>query len=216
MSTTNPPEIAKPSTEEYIRAISYRRTVYPLSDSVSVSDARIEEIVKSVLAVSPSSYNTQPMRVAILLGEKHKQLWHIIKENALPILLEASEQVHAALSEKFDMYQAAYGSITFWEDQETMKRSQEMHKAAAHVFPQFGEHSNGMLQIQVWTALELEGLGANLQHMHVFDSVTKKVREAFDIPETWEWRAGLNIGAETTPRPSVPDKLPFSETLRVI
>jgi hypothetical protein len=100
------------STAEFIKAISYRRSVYPLSDKVSVSDDRIVEIVKEVLAVSPSSYNTQPMRVAIMLGEQHKKLWQIVREQALPLLQGAGEEIVAAMTQRFDTFQAAYGSVS--------------------------------------------------------------------------------------------------------
>jgi predicted oxidoreductase (fatty acid repression mutant protein) len=72
-----------------------------------------------------------------------------------------------------------------------------------------------MLQIQIWTAVELEGLGANLQHMNMFPTAEAEIKKTFGIPDEWSWRAGLNIGTETAPHPSVPEKLPFSETLKV-
>ncbi|KIW01596.1 uncharacterized protein PV09_07068 [Verruconis gallopava] len=205
----------KVDTATYLKAIGHRRTVYPLSDKVSVSDDRIVEVVQEVLKVSPSSYNSQPMRVAIMLGEHHKKFWQIVKDKALPLLAGAGEEVVKTMSQRFEMFQAAYGSITFWEDAETIKEWQGNHQSVAGMFPQWGEHANGMLQVQVWTAIELEGLGANLQHMNSFPPVEAEIKKVFDIPESWSLRAHLNIGSETTPHPENPEKKPFSETLKV-
>lgn len=83
------------------------------------------------------------------------------------------------------------------------------------MFPQFAEHANGMLQFQVWTAVELEGLGANLQHMNIFPPAVAELKRVFGIPESWALKANLNIGGETTPHPPIPEKKPFSETLKV-
>jgi predicted oxidoreductase (fatty acid repression mutant protein) len=83
------------------------------------------------------------------------------------------------------------------------------------MFPQFGEHATGMLQIQVWTAIELEGLGANLQHFQCFPPAEAALRKEFNLPETWNLTAHLNIGNEQAPHPPIPDKKPFSETLKV-
>jgi hypothetical protein len=107
-----PQDQVKVPTSEFIKAIGYRRTVYPLTDKISVSDDRIEEIVKEVLAVSPSSYNTQPMRVAIMLGDQHKKLWQIIREQGLPLLQGAGEEIVAMMKQRFDMFEAAYGSVS--------------------------------------------------------------------------------------------------------
>ena len=102
----------KPSTAEFLKAIEHRRTVYPLTNKVDVSDDRIVEIVQEVLKVSPSSYNTQPMRVAIMLGEEHVKLWKIVREHAMPILQSAGEKVVEMMSSRIDMFSKAYGSVS--------------------------------------------------------------------------------------------------------
>lgn len=101
------------STAEFIKAIGHRRTVYPLSDKIDVSDDRIIEIVQEVLKVSPSSYNTQPGRVAIFLGEEHKKFWKIIRDQALPLLQHAGEEIVATMTQRFDLFTGAYGSVSF-------------------------------------------------------------------------------------------------------
>ena len=51
------------------------------------------------------------MRVAILLGAEHKKFWQIVRKNALPILQGAGEQVVNMMTQRFDMFEAAYGSV---------------------------------------------------------------------------------------------------------
>lgn len=61
------------------------------------------------------------------------------------------------------------------------------------------EHSNGMNQFIVWTALATEGLGCNLQHYHDQPNICKRVAETWDIPESWTLRAQLVFGTATGP-----------------
>ncbi len=67
----------------------------------------------------------------------------------------------------------------------------------------------------VITAVELEGLGANLQHMNMFPPAEAELKKVFGIPEAWKLKANLNIGGEVAPHPANPEKKPFSETIKV-
>jgi predicted oxidoreductase (fatty acid repression mutant protein) len=49
-----------------------------------------------------------------------------------------------------------------------------------------------MLQFAVWTALDAEGLGANLQHYNPL--VDAKVAEEWNVPATWKLSAQLVFG----------------------
>ena len=52
-----------------------------------------------------------------------------------------------------------------------------------------------MHQFAIWTALEAEGLGANLQHYNPL--IDSKVTSTWGIDETWELKAQLVIGTPT-------------------
>jgi predicted oxidoreductase (fatty acid repression mutant protein) len=52
-----------------------------------------------------------------------------------------------------------------------------------------------MLQHVLWTALEAEGLGANLQHYNPL--VDAKVAEQWNLPTTWKLTAQLVFGGKT-------------------
>jgi predicted oxidoreductase (fatty acid repression mutant protein) len=73
-----------------------------------------------------------------------------------------------------------------------------------------------MAQILVWTALELEGLGANLQHLQAIPPVEAEIKKFLGVPSDYSLKAHLNYGDEAQPHPEVPEKLPLSETLKVV
>jgi len=51
-----------------------------------------------------------------------------------------------------------------------------------------------MLQFAVWTALEAEGLGGNLQHYNPL--VDAKIAEEWKVPATWKLSAQLVFGGK--------------------
>lgn len=103
----------KISTDEYLKAVNYRRTVYGLNDKSPVSDDRIVEIIKNVQLTSPSSYNTQTGRITILLGAPHKKLWTIIEDIAIPIIKQhAGEDTANFMKQRFGGFKGAYGSVS--------------------------------------------------------------------------------------------------------
>ena len=55
-----------------------------------------------------------------------------------------------------------------------------------------------MLQIHTWDALELEGLGANLQHYNFLPGFTDQVRGQWNLPESWDLKAQLVFGKPAT------------------
>jgi len=207
---------AKIPTDEYLKAVNYRRTVYGLNDKPTISDDRIVEIIKNVQLTSPSAYNTQSGRITVLLGAPHKKLWKMIDEIATPIVTQhAGEDTAKFMQSRFTSFGAAYGSVLFWEDGATRAKAEETHKASAHMFGQWGEHSNAMAQVQIWTALELEGLGANLQHLNAIPPVEEAIRKEWNIPADWSLKAHLNFGGLAQEHPARPDKISVDETVTV-
>ena len=68
-------------------------------------------------------------------------------------------------------------------------------------FPVWANQANGMLQINIWTALRELGIGANLQHYNpVIDNL---VQEMFEVPKSWKLIAQMPFGgivAEPDPK----------------
>lgn len=106
--------VANVSADQWLAAASHRRSVYPLKGTSSVSDARVKEIIEKVLSFAPSSYNTQPVRITLITGPKHKQFWDTIIAAAEPVLKGISEDVWNAMSPKFQLFKSAYGSVRFF------------------------------------------------------------------------------------------------------
>lgn len=92
-------------TNDYLTAVKYRRTVYGLNDKAPVSDERILEIIREVALTSPSSYNTQPGRIVVLLGAAHKKLWDLISTIAVPMIKQhAGEDAANAMGGRFQSF----------------------------------------------------------------------------------------------------------------
>jgi predicted oxidoreductase (fatty acid repression mutant protein) len=64
----------------------------------------------------------------------------------------------------------------------------------------------------LWTALETEGFGANLQHYNPV--VDAKIQEAWDVPKEWSLKAQLVFGGRAG-EPSEKQFKPVEERLRV-
>jgi predicted oxidoreductase (fatty acid repression mutant protein) len=62
----------------------------------------------------------------------------------------------------------------------------------AERFPPWALQSDAMHQFALWTALESEGLGCNLQHYNPL--IDEKVRKEWNVPADWELNAQLVFG----------------------
>ena len=112
---------------------------------------------------APSAFNTQTARLVLVTGARHKKLWQIVQETYCTILGGNVEAI-AAAKKKFETeYEAAYGTVMFFEDISIVESMQAKMPAIAHTFPIWSENATGMAQYAVWVALALEGMGASLQ-----------------------------------------------------
>ncbi|WP_438350373.1 nitroreductase family protein [Paenibacillus sp. FA6] len=174
---------------EFLEAIKNRRSIYAISKESVVSDERIHEIVNEAVKHTPSSFNSQSARVVILLGEQHDKLWNIT-ENTLKKIVP--EEQFAPTAEKMTMFRNGYGTVLFFEDQAVVEGLQTSFAAYADNFPIWSLQSSGMHQLVVWTALELEGMGASLQHYNPL--IDDEVKETWNIPASWKLLAEMPFG----------------------
>jgi predicted oxidoreductase (fatty acid repression mutant protein) len=84
------------------------------------------------------------------------------------------------------------------------------------MFGEWSDHSQGIHQILVWTALELEGVGANLQHMNSVPPIEAAIKKFAGVPEDFKLKAHLNYGDVQAGHPEKPAKLPIGETLTIL
>ena len=82
----------------------------------------------------------------------------------------------------------------FFEDTEKIRGYQETFAFIKDKWPLWATQADGMLQFAIWTALEAEGLGCNLQHYN--PEVDEKVTAAFNIPSGWKLNAQLVFGGD--------------------
>lgn len=178
--------------KDFYTAVEERRSIYGISKEAVVSDERIEEVIQHAVKHSPSSFNSQSGRVVVLLGEHHNKVWEITKE-ALRKIVPAEQ--FAATEEKINSFGAGYGTVLFFEDYDVVEQLQRDFALYKDNFPIWSNQSSGMLQFVVWTALEIEGFGATLQHYNPL--IDEDVRKEWNIPASWKLIAQLPFGKPT-------------------
>ncbi|MBP1989948.1 nitroreductase family protein [Paenibacillus eucommiae] len=197
-------------SKDFITATKERRSIYGISKEFVASDERIEEIVGDAVLHTPSSFNSQSGRVVVLLNEQHDKLWDITKETLRQIV---PAENFAPTEEKMAAFRSGYGTVLFFEDQAVIQGLQEQFALYQDRFPVWSEHSSGMLQFVVWTALELEGYGASLQHYNPL--IDQQISSEWDLPTTWKLIAQMPFGKPTA-LPGEKQFAPLEDRLKVI
>ena len=85
--------------------------------------------------------------------------------------------------------------VLFYTDRAVVRGMQDKFAVYADRFPTWGAESTAMHQFAVWTALELEGFGASLQHYNPL--IDEKVASTWAIDRDWELTSTLVFGAPT-------------------
>ncbi|KAI3318677.1 nitroreductase [Xylariaceae sp. AK1471] len=184
------------SSISLIDAIRQRQSLHLLSDSVDITDARIQEIVREAITHAPSPFNCQAGRAVVLLKQEHHKFWDMAHETAKasvppPVFQKAFEP-------RIKMFRGAYGTILFYESQNALDKIGDKVPLVKAKMPQWSEHSTGMLQYAVWTQLCAEGLGVNLQHYNPM--VDAAAAKEWDIPADWDLKAQMVFGKPAGPR----------------
>ncbi len=170
-----------------------RRTQYALGKNLPISETQVDALIREAIRLSPSSFNSQSSRAVILFGNESDRFWNIARE-ALRAIVPAADFV--GTSKKIDSFAAGAGTVLFYEDEEPVKALQANFPLYAHNFPIWSEHSTGMAQLAVWTALADAGIGASLQHYHpLVDAETAKT---WNIPASWQLKAQMPFGSNET------------------
>ncbi|KDE05742.1 hypothetical protein MVLG_03834 [Microbotryum lychnidis-dioicae p1A1 Lamole] len=181
-------------SSKFISSLTARRTVYALSASSPVPNSKIVEIVNEVVKHSPTSFNSQSSRAVVVFGDEHKKVWQFTKK-ALKAIVPAEAWPQS--EQRLSGFENAHGTVLLYEDKNVVKSLQENMPMYADKFPQWADHAHGILASNLWVALELEGLGANLQHYNPL--LDADVQKEFDIPEGWELKAQLVFGKVEAP-----------------
>jgi predicted oxidoreductase (fatty acid repression mutant protein) len=188
---------------EFISALENRRSVYALGKELPISQEAIESLVKRITDAVPSAFNAQSQRVVILSGEAHTKLWEITKNTLKPLV---GAERWKKTEEKLNGFEAGAGTILFFEDAPTTLKLVKAFPSYAANFAPWAEQQNGMLQLAIWTALEAEGLGVNIQHYNPLIDI--EVRTTWKLPVGWTLRAEMVYGQKlASPAPREHQKI---------
>jgi len=196
----------------FVDAVKERRTNYQLENNSPIPDSAIEELCKTALKYVPSSFNSQTTRLVLLVKAEHEKLWDFTLEILRAIV---PAEAFSSTEEKIKGFRAAYGTILFFEDPEPTKELQTKFAAYADKFPQWSEHTSAMHQFFLWTALEAEGFGANLQHYNPL--IDEKVKAEWGIGKEYKLLSQLVFGtpkAPPGPRPELVKLHPIEYTFK--
>ncbi|MEL7609380.1 MAG: nitroreductase family protein [Bacillota bacterium] len=198
-------------SKTYWEAVKGRRSIRLIGDEVIVPEERVEEIVRDALTHVPSAFNCQGTRLVLLFGGAHKKLWSLTLD-ALKNVTPA-EQFENTKKKINTSFASGYGTILFYEDQSVVERLMSSFPIYAKNFPVWSEHTNGMHQFAIWTALSAEGLGVSLQHYNPL--IDEAIAKEWTLPASWKLIAQMPFGAPLT----VPDNkqyLPLEDRLKVV
>ncbi len=191
-------------------SIQTRRSFYAITSESLISDQAIENIVKEAVKHTPSPFNSCSSRVLLLLCDQHKKFWEIVKEEVKKV---APVEAFAATEEKINnSFAAGYGTVLFFEEMKVIKGLQEQFPLYKDNFPIWSDHSGGMLQFVVWTALELEGFGASLQHYNPL--IDARIKKEWNAPDSWRLLAQMPFGKPLA-QPGAKEFGPLNERVKV-
>ncbi|TKD68198.1 nitroreductase family protein [Pseudalkalibacillus hwajinpoensis] len=182
-------------SKAFFEAVKERRSIYGIGKERTISDENLQEVIQYAVLHTPSAFNSQSARVVVLLDYSHTKLWNEITKETLRGIVPADQ--FSSTEEKMNSFANGYGTVLFFEDQDVIKGLQEKLPTFADNFPKWSQHSSGMLQFVIWTALKKEGLGASLQHYNPL--IDAQVKEEWDIPHSWELIAQMPFGNQTAP-----------------
>jgi predicted oxidoreductase (fatty acid repression mutant protein) len=180
--------------KDFNSVIKNRRSIYGINNEVSISAEKIQEIINYAVMHTPTAFNSQTARLVILFGNNHDRLWDITKESLRKI--QTAERF-VLTDEKINSFKSGYGTVLFFEEMSIIEGLQKQFPRAKENFPVWSQHSSGMVQFVVWASLEMEGLGASLQHYNPL--IDEEVKKQWSIPANWKLIAEMPFGNPIAP-----------------
>lgn len=175
--------------QDFLSAMQRRRSYYHLGEHTAVGKKRIVELVGQALLYTPSAFNMQSARAALLFGADHKRFWSVVSES-LKGIVPANR--FPQTEQKISFLASGLGTVLFFEDLDVIREYGERFAPYKERMAAFAYEGNAMLQFAVWNLLEQEGLGVSLHHYNPL--VDQAVRREWDIPLNWELNAQMPFG----------------------
>lgn len=195
--------------KSFISAVKNRRSYYSISNQAGISQPQIKKIVEDAVTYSPSAFDSQSARVALLFGKHHDKLWNIVLET---LRKRVPPEKFQKTEDKIGTFAAGHATVLFFEDTDIVKGLQEKFPSYGDNFPVWAQQSNGMLQFVVWTALEEEGMGASLQHYNPI--IDDAVKQEWQIPDAWQLISQMPFGLPTA-QPEEKSNSPIENRVKV-
>jgi predicted oxidoreductase (fatty acid repression mutant protein) len=180
---------------DYIDLLKKRRSIYALGKNVTATEADLNQLIIDAVKETPTAFNSQTTRAVILYGAKHDQLWDIVVERLRSEV--PNEAAYEKTKQKIASFKAAYGTVLFLTDTETVHQLEKDFALYAANFADWAEQGQGSAQNSVWTALAENEIGASLQHYNPL--IDEAVQKAFDLPAGWTLRAQMPFGSIEAP-----------------
>ena len=197
-------------TNQFLTAVARRRSCYALNGQSPLNPAQIEHLVCECVKQVPSAFNSQSARVLVLFHEQHHQFWKLTLD-VLRDKIPAGK--FAPTQEKIASFDAAFGTLLYFEEWKTVEELQAKFPTYKDNFPLWAYQSNGMLEFMIWTALAQSGVGASLQHYNPL--IDEGVQQLFQTPPSWKLIAQMPFGQPYEP-PQPKDFLPIDERVRIL
>jgi len=172
-----------------------RRSIYSLNKQLPVDNEELTKLVEHAILHTPSSFNSQSTRIVVLFGTEHEKLWQITEDTLRDIVND--DDKFASTKEKLNGFKGGAGTILFFEDESVVENLQENFSAYASKFPSWSDHTSGMHQYMIWTALASIDIGANLQHYNPV--IDEKVANTWDLDSNWTLIAQMVFGGIEEP-----------------
>lgn len=196
-------------SKDFFTAVADRRSFYGISKEAVVSDDKIKEIIEHAVKHTPSAFNSQSTRIVLLLGKEHDKLWDITME-ALRKIVPADN--FTSTEDKINSFKNGYGTVLYFEDNSVIESLQKQFALYKDNFPIWSQQTSGMHQFVIWTALEIEGFGASLQHYN--ELIENDVKKEWSIPENWKLIGQMPFGKPTA-KPDEKQFSPLEERIKV-
>jgi predicted oxidoreductase (fatty acid repression mutant protein) len=196
-------------SKDFLTAVADRRTFYGISNEAVISDERLKEVIDHAVKHTPSAFNSQSTRIVLLLQKEHEKFWNMTKE-ALRKIVPADS--FAPTEEKINAFRNGYGTVLFFEDNSVVESLQQQFALYKDNFPVWSQHTNAMHQFVIWTALEMEGYGASLQHYT--ELIEEDVKKEWSLPGNWKLIAQMPFGKPIA-QPDEKQFQPLDERIKV-
>lgn len=194
----------------FLSSIHERRSVYSITNTSPIPKNKIAALIEMLLEDVPSAFNCQSARIVVLFEQAHKNFWDIVMRT---LRERVPAEKFAPTEAKINSFAAGYGTILYFDDEGITETFASNFPAYAANFKTWADQANGMLQFAIWTALEEEGLGANLQHYNPI--IDAEVKEVFNIPDQYRLIAQMPFGAKAA-EPDEKEVISGSDRMRIL